>query len=51
MNEQPLPRPDAGEPLRPYQPPRIVYKAQLKQFSGSPLVIEPGSPDPLGLPH
>ncbi len=50
IDEHTVPQPAAEELARIYQPPRIVHKRELKQFSGSPLVVDPGSPDALGLP-
>jgi hypothetical protein len=39
-------------PAHAYQAPAIVHKAQLKHFSGSPLAVDPNSPENvLGLPQ
>ncbi len=46
----PLPSPAVAP--HPYQAPAIVHKAQLKHFSGSPLAVDPNSPENvLGLPQ
>lgn len=44
----PAPAPNL-DPAPVYEAPRIVHKGQLKQFSGSPLAVDPGA-DVLGLP-
>ncbi len=51
MTTPPAPTPVA-KPLPTYQAPAIVHKAQLKHFSGSPLAVDPNSPENvLGLPQ
>lgn len=49
----PLPMPVAkSDPTPVYEAPAIVYRAQLKHFSGSPLATDPNAPDNLlGLPR
>lgn len=49
LNPIPTPEP-ATKPILVYEAPRIVHKAELKQFTGSPLVVDPGA-DVLGLPQ
>jgi hypothetical protein len=45
------PPPDKTGPIGKYEPPRITSKQPLKQFTGSPLMGGPLSPDDLlGLP-
>lgn len=47
----PAPTP-AAKPRPTYRAPAIVHKAQLKHFSGSPLAVDPNSPENvLGLPQ
>lgn len=42
----------AARPLPAYEAPAIIHKAQLKHFSGSPLAVDPNSPENvLGLPQ
>lgn len=44
---QPTPRPTPT-----YEAPAIVYKGELKQFTGSPLAVDPSAPgNVLGLPQ
>ncbi len=47
----PIPAPEPTiKPSLVYEAPAIIHKTHLKQFSGSPLVTDPGA-DVLGLPQ